>query len=224
MGRRILVVEDDTHLGEQIQKHLRDADLLTVRCAGGDEALEIDPNKFDLILLDLMIPGTYGLDVLKHYRQHSDTPILILSARNETSDRVRGLALGADDYQGKPFWPEELVARVKALLRRPRMTRGDEIVSGAIRIDAIERTAYVEGVALELTVVEWRILFELVRREGQALTREMLADKALDPDRKALLRSLDVHMSRLRKKLNSEGSRIETVWGIGYRFRSGADD
>ena len=222
MTQRILLVEDDEKLGAQIVEHLTGEGLEVEWVRDGDVALRADPDAFDLIVLDLMLPGTYGLDVLKRYRKSSQVPVMILSAREDTRDKVRGLELGADDYMTKPFWPEELVARVQARLRRPTMQRTDEIEVGPIHIDLDARVVKVEGEVVELTRVEHDLLAALARRPGMAMTRASLVEAALDPDRQGTERTLDVHVSRLRKKLGDAGERVETVWGIGYRLR-GAD-
>jgi two-component system response regulator MtrA len=221
MSQRILLVEDDTKLGSQIVESLERNGFEIAWLKDGDEALRMDPGSFDLIVLDLMLPGTYGLDVLKRYREKSDVPVMILSAREDTRDKVRGLELGADDYVTKPFWPDELVARVQARLRRPTMQRSDRLEVGPLTIDLAARTLEVDGEPVELTRVEHELLATLARRPGMAMTRAALVTAALDPDRQGNERTLDVHVSRLRKKLGDAGERIETVWGIGYRLRSG---
>jgi DNA-binding response OmpR family regulator len=219
---RILIVEDDAKLGAQVVENLEAAGFLVDWVRDGDAALAVDVRPYALVLLDLMLPGTYGLDILKRYRAAADVPVVILSARNETRDKVRGLALGADDYVTKPFWPEELVARVRARLRRPALQRGEVLTFGRLRLDVGAREARLDDRPLELTRVEHDILGLLVRRGGSAVSRRALVEAALDPDRQGTERTLDVHVSRLRKKLGDEGARIETVWGIGYRFRSDA--
>ncbi len=177
----------------------------------------MDLDVLSLVILDLMLPGTYGMDLLKLYRGRSDVPVLILSARNETADKVRGLKLGADDYVTKPFWPEELVARVTARLRRPILSRGDVLTVGPFQIDTGARTAELGGERLDLTPSEYDILAALARRPDNAITRTALVEAALDLGSE---RTLDVHVSRLRKKLGDHGKHIETVWGIGYRLAS----
>ncbi|HEY8431864.1 MAG TPA: response regulator transcription factor [Sandaracinaceae bacterium] len=221
MGERILVVEDDDQLGAQIADRLRREGYEVTWLRDGSEAARADPSAFSLVLLDLMLPGTYGLDLLKKLRKTSDVPVLIVTARDHPADRVRGLELGADDYVTKPFWPEELLARVRARLRRPVMSRGERLVFGSLAIDLGARRVEVEGRPVELTRVELELLAALARRPGQAITRAALAEKALDPERQGTERTLDVHVSRLRKKLGPEGKRIATVWGIGYRLEPG---
>src|SRR5439155_24230973 len=138
-----------------------------------------EASRYSLLVLDLMLPGTYGLDVLKALREepsNSDLPVLVLSARNDTSDKVRALKLGADDYMTKPFWPEELVERVRARLRRPGMQREGPVSLGSLRIDAQARTVTAAGEPVELTRVEFEILAALARRPGEAVTRQWLVE------------------------------------------------
>jgi DNA-binding response OmpR family regulator len=132
---RILLVEDDARLGEQVVNSLRDAGFDATWVRDGREALALSPEPFALLVLDLMLPGAHGLDVLKKLRRDSDVPVLVLSARNDTRDKVHALGLGADDYVTKPFWPEELLARIQARLRRPSIERADRIESGDVTID-----------------------------------------------------------------------------------------
>lgn len=217
---RILLVEDDQALGRQIVKHLRDAGFEPTWLTDGAAALETQPQQFSLLVLDLMLPGAHGLDVLKHLRTSSDVPVLILSARNDTADKVRALGLGADDYLTKPFWPEELVARVRARIRRPLLTRSDVIEVGPLVVDVVGRSVEVEQQRVELTRVEFDLLVALARRPGAAVSRAWLAEHVLDPDREGGERTLDVHVSRLRKKLGAAGANVATVWGVGYRLEA----
>jgi DNA-binding response OmpR family regulator len=218
---RILLVEDDQALGAQIVKQLREAGFDPTWITDGRAALDASPDQFSLLILDLMLPGVHGLDVLKHLRSGSDVPVLILSARNDSADKVRALGLGADDYVTKPFWPEELVARVRARLRRPLLQRSDVIVCGDLEIDLSGRSALLGGERVDLTRVEFDLLAALARRPGSAVSRAWLAEHVLDPEREGGERTLDVHVSRLRKKLGNAGTRIVTVWGVGYRLESG---
>ncbi len=215
----VLLVEDDETLGAQIVEQLAKAGFEARWIKDGAEAMRAEVDEVALVVLDLMLPGAYGLDVLKQLRKRSDVPVLILSARDETHDKVRGFELGADDYVTKPFWPEELVARIQARLRRPVLQRSDRVEVGPVALDRAKRAVLVRGAAVELTKVEFDLLAVLLERPGNAFTRSALVDKVLDPDRMGNERTLDVHVSRLRKKLGDDGARIETVWGIGYRFR-----
>jgi two-component system, OmpR family, response regulator MtrA len=221
MALRILLVEDDRNLGAQVVAHLQKTGFDTVWWTEGKVLTPADAAGVRLFILDLMLPGSYGLEMLKDLRAFSDVPVLILSARNDSVDKVRAFKLGADDYLTKPFWPEELIERVRARLRRPNMQLEGALQAGAVRIDLANRAVSVGEKSVELTRVEFELLVALVRRAEAAVTRRWLVENVLDPDRDGTERTLDVHVSRLRKKLGHE-SLIETVWGIGYRLRVGA--
>lgn len=223
-ARRVLLVEDDRELGAQIVSHLRRAGLDPIWWTEGRRLAPGElPEDVELVVLDLMLPGAYGMDMLKDLRaSSSEVPVLVLSARIDTSDKVRALQLGADDYMTKPFWPEELVARVRARLRRPTMARASVVEVGPLRIDLDRREVHVHGARVDLTRVELGILAALAERPGMAATRSFLAERVLDGEREGAERTLDVHVSRLRKKLGP-GTFVETVWGIGYRLAPGQD-
>jgi DNA-binding response OmpR family regulator len=219
---RVLLIEDDQELGAQIVARLeRTGYQVTWWRAGRHVWLDELPGTA-LVILDLMLPEVDGLDILASLRERSEVPVLVLSARIDTADKVRALQLGADDYMTKPFWPEELVERVRARLRRPTLQRGQVIEVGPLRIDVGLHEVRVDGQAIELTPVEFAFLEALARRPGTAVTRTWLVDHVLDPDRDGSERTLDVHVSRLRKKLG-ERQLVETVWGIGYRLAVGKD-
>ena len=221
MSRRILLVEDDAALGRQVVDHLKGAGFAPDWLRDGDRALAVDPAPYAMAILDLMLPGAYGLDVLKRLRTRSDLPVLILSARHDSADKVRALELGADDYMTKPFWPGELVARVQARLRRPELRRGGVIEAGGLTVDLEGRLVAVDGKPVALTRVEFDLLALLARRPGAAVSRASLLGGVLDPDREGTERTLDVHFSRIRKKLGTAGRRVGTVWGVGYRLDTG---
>jgi len=221
VSNRILLVEDDLALGRQVVDTLSRAGFELHWVHDGDAARALDPDEYRIIVLDLMLPGTYGMELLKRYRLKSEVPVLILSARDDTSDKIRGLKLGADDYVTKPFFPEELVARVQACLRRPNLVGSGRLVVGAIQVDLERRLVTATEGTLALTPVEFEILALLARRKGSAVTRDALVDAALDPDHDASRRTLDVHISRLRGKLGRDAEQLETVWGIGYRLSEG---
>ena len=214
----ILLIEDDDALGRQVVGHLRKAGFSTVWWRRGRTIDAADYREIVLVVLDLMLPGVTGFDILKKIREDSDVPVLVLSARQDSSDKVRALQLGADDYVTKPFWPEELLERVHARLRRPAMERSSQLCVGELVIDSAKRQASMSDERLELTRAEWELLLALARRAGEPVSRKWLLLNVLDPEKEATERTLDVHVSRLRKKLG-DASLIETVWGIGYRLR-----
>jgi two-component system response regulator MtrA len=221
-GEKILLVEDDARLAQQVVATLSEAGFEVTWLARGDQALALAPEAFRLVVLDLMLPGAYGLDVLKHVRARGDVPVLVLSAKSDTSVKVRALELGADDYLVKPFWPEELVARVAARLRRPTACRAERLEAGPLVLDLAARTATLHGEPLDLTRVEFELLAALARRPGAAVQRAWLVEHVLDPDKSGGERTLDVHVSRLRKKLAAWPECIATVWGVGYRLGAGS--
>jgi two-component system response regulator MtrA len=222
MPERVLVVEDDERLARQVVACLRDGGFEPTWVKDGEEALAANPLAYALIVLDLMLPGAHGLDVLKRVRREGEVPVLVLSARNDTADKVRALELGADDYLTKPFWPEELLARVHARLRRPVMQRSGLIEIGDLALDPEGRRVTVRGDAVDLTKVEFDLLAALARRPGAAITRAWLVENVLDPERDGTERTLDVHVSRLRKKLGTAGGLVATVWGVGYKLEASA--
>ena len=221
LPEKILVVEDDQRLARQVLGYLAEAGFATEWLSDGDAALACSPAAYRLIVLDLMLPGTYGLDVLKHVRAQSDVPVLVLSAKTDTLVKVRALELGADDYLTKPFWPEELLARVQARLRRPSAQRDGQIELGPLRLDVAARRAFLAGEEVELTGVEFELLRALARRPGTAVQRTWLVAPGPDPAREGGERTLDVHISRLRRKLARQPGCIATVWGVGYRLELG---
>lgn len=218
MAARILVVEDDDALGQQVVSHLEREGHSVTWIRDGDEAREAELEGLSLVVLDIMLPGVWGTELLRLYRQRSDVPVMVLSARQTTEDKVNALGLGADDYMTKPFWPEELVARVGARLRRPRIEQVQERQVGELWLDLEGGAATLAGVPLSLTPAEHAVLSALASRPGMAMTRRALMEAALDPERRATERALDVHVSRLRKKLGEEHVKLATVWGIGYRL------
>jgi two-component system response regulator MtrA len=218
VSNRILLVEDDAALGRQVLDSLSQAGFEPHWVQDGDDARALRPDDYRLIVLDLMLPGTYGMDLLKRYRAKSEVPVLILSARDDTADKIRALELGADDYVTKPFFPEELLARIQACLRRPNLSSTERLVVGAIVIDFERREVTASSGPLSLTPVELEILATLARRKGGAVTRDALVEAALDPAQDSSRRTLDVHISRLRNKLGRDAAQLQTVWGIGYRL------
>ncbi len=225
-NRPILVVEDEEDIRELVRYNLERAGYHCVCVESGTEALELFPKELPaLVLLDLMLPGIDGFEVcatLKNDPCSAKTPIVMLTARDSERDIVRGLELGADDYVTKPFSPKVLVARVGAVLRRQAQEEeGDSapIRSGELVLRPDQRGVTVEGLPVDLTRSEFDLLALLARRPGRVFTRAQVVDTMHGPGYPVTDRSVDVHVVSLRKKLGAHGDRIETVRGVGYRFR-----
>jgi DNA-binding response OmpR family regulator len=229
MSLRILVVDDEPSVTNLIAYNLRKAHYEVLTAATGREALrQARQGAPDLILLDLMIPEIDGLDVCRELRKTSDVPIIMVTARGEETDRVIGLELGADDYICKPFSVRELLARVKAVLRRTQSDHaGDQETSilhgsGGLKLDVDCRSASIDGVTLHLTRLEFDLLHHLLLNAGRVLTREHLLGGAWGYDFVGNTRAVDSAIKRLRAKLRAcsgNADMIESVRGIGYRFR-----
>jgi DNA-binding response OmpR family regulator len=231
MAASILLVEDAADLAQVICRELEAAGYRVLHAGDGLAALELHAREQpDLVILDWMLPRLDGLEVLRHLRQHAPTPVLMLTARGEETDRVLGLEVGADDYLTKPFSMRELMARVRAMLRRTDLIRqtlledreaigGEVLTRGPLRFDTTAHLASLDGQPLELSPTEFALLHLLLRSPGRAFSRAYLLETVW---REAYIggdRSVDNVVLRLRKKLGLLGDEIETVWGIGYRFR-----
>ncbi len=223
MNERILFVEDDDSLRESATLVLERVGFTVVAVGDGQLALDTFSSKpFDLVLLDVMLPSVDGFDVCREIRRTARTPIVMLTARTETAEVVAGLELGADDYVTKPFEASELVARVRAVLRRATPdTEVTVLRVGELEIDAEAFRVSNEGVPLELTATEFRLLLELVRHSGRVLTRELLLDLVWGYDYLGDSRLVDMAVKRVRDKLGDDARTpryITTVRGVGYRF------
>ncbi|WP_287372762.1 response regulator transcription factor [Oceanithermus sp.] len=218
--KRILVVEDEARIADVLERYLRAEGFVTERAASGKRALELwRAFRPDLILLDLMLPEIGGLEVARTIRAQSDVPILMVTAKAEEVDRLVGLELGADDYITKPFSPREVVARVRAVLRRvgggARAARIYRVGAIAVDLDAFEARCGEAPVALSPT--QLRLLAALAQAEGRALSRHELLDQL--GEAYVDTRTVDAHVKNLRRRLGPCGAQIETVRGVGYRLR-----
>jgi two-component system response regulator BaeR len=220
--KRVLVVEDEAKLAGVLQDYLRAAGFDVAWLARGNEVVPwLRANGADLLLLDVMLPGMDGLEVCRAVRAFSGVPILFVTARVEEVDRLLGLDSGADDYICKPFSPREVVARVKAVLRRPPLTEapGGRLLVGPFALDEARRHLDVDGAAVELTGSEFRLLQTLVRAPGRVFSRAHLLDLLHgDGEGDANERSIDTHVKNLRRKLGPHGVRLRSVYGAGYQL------
>jgi two-component system response regulator MtrA len=221
-GRRILVIDDDASLAEMLQLVLRQEGFETTWCASGDAALEVFRSaQFDLVLLDLMLPGLDGVAVCRRIRADSGVPIVMLTAKSDTGDVVDGLEAGADDYIAKPFKPRELVARVWTRLRRPPAeSETDTIRVGDVTIDVSAHEVKRGSDPIALTPLEFDLLLALARKPHQVFTREKLLEQVWGYRHAADTRLVNVHIQRLRSKIEQDPERPElvlTVRGIGYK-------
>ena len=221
----IVVVEDEQAIQDVIAYNLRREGYEVLLAGHGNEGLALIQSKRPaLVILDLMLPGIDGLSICQQLRADAKTrsiPLMILSAKEEESDIVIGLSLGADDYLAKPFSPREMLARVKALLRRANNSRSvadDYIQVGPLAIDFLRFEAKLSGQPLKLTATEFKLLAELAGHPGRALTREHLLNRAVGDAVVVVDRNIDVHIRSVRKKLGDHAGMIETVRGLGYRF------
>lgn len=225
---QILVVEDERDIAALVGYHLTKEGYRVRTAASGSEALEeLTRSRPDLIVLDLMLPGLSGFDLLNEMRgrpELSDTPVIVLTARRDEIDRIKGLELGADDYVTKPFSPQELVLRIAAVLRRvraPAVVGSSRVLRGGpIMVDLNAMRVEVDGDEVQLTPTEYRLLTTLLERRGRVQSRRQLLQAAWDVHVQIETRTVDMHVQRLRTKLGPAGDLIETVRGFGYRFIS----
>ena len=222
---KIMVVDDDRHIAELISLYLRKEGFETKEVYNGRAAVEVFPVYAPfLVLLDLMLPEMDGYQVCREIRRMSSVPVIMLSAKGETFDKVLGLELGADDYMVKPFEPKELVARVKAVLRRYEDRRTDSaraIVLPNLSIDAEKLTVIYHGQPLELPPKEFELLYFLASHPGMPFTRDRLLTECWGYEFAGDTRTVDVHVKRLREKMRKNDSwAIKTVWGTGYKFET----
>ena len=219
----VLLVEDEAKIASFVSMGLREQGFVVDHCANGNEGYERACDRtYDVLLLDIMVPGQDGLAILKDLRQRGQTvPIILLTARNELDDRITGLNLGADDYLAKPFFVEELVARIHAVVRRSQGERQNVLAVGALRLDRITRDVTSGDQRVELTSKEFNLLEYLMRSPGRVFTRTQILEHVWGYDFNPSTNVVDVAIQRLRKKLDPVAAAhwIESVRGVGYRFR-----
>ena len=226
MTHRILVVDDEPDITALVAYHLAKTGYRVSTATNGADALRsAREERPDIVVLDLMLPGLSGYEVLAELRKRDETRdvgVILLTARREEADRIKGLSLGADDYLTKPFSPRELALRVAALLRRlasPAVSGGSTMAAGPITIDRAAHKVMLDGHELQLTSTEFKLLLTLLERRGRVQTRPQLLETVWEAQPDIQTRTVDMHVQRLRTKLGEYGPLIETVRGFGYRFR-----
>ncbi|HHW10068.1 MAG TPA: response regulator transcription factor [Firmicutes bacterium] len=223
MSNKVLIVDDEPAIVELVAFNLKKEGYEVIVAEDGQKALELwRSERPDLVILDLMIPEPDGYEVCRVIRREGATPVIMLTARGEEADRVKGLDLGADDYMVKPFSPKELLARVRAVLRRAPTLQDDHVIAiGDLVIDDLRHEVRVGGKLIDLTPKEFELLRELAVSPGQVLERDYLLEKVWGYSFAGATRTLDVHIRRLRQKINDDPQSpkyIETVHGLGYKF------
>ncbi|GAB6098613.1 response regulator transcription factor [Halanaerocella petrolearia] len=223
MAAKILVVDDDQHICKLINIYLKKEDYQVVTATDGQEALEkYHETNPQLVVLDIMLPEVDGWQVCQEIRKDSNIPILMLTAKGEKEDKLKGLEIGADDYVTKPFDPDELVARVKVILRRTKISQEEEILTFPnLKVDHQKRKAKLKGQLLELAPKEYDLLYFLVSNEEQVFSREQLLDQVWGFDFVGDIRTVDSHIKRLRNKIDNQVKDYKyfhTIWGVGYKF------
>ncbi|MGD8538116.1 MAG: response regulator [Candidatus Aminicenantes bacterium] len=224
MGKLIAIIDDEPDIQELVSLHLSRAGFETQTFGDAKDFFRfLDSNKPDLVILDLMLPDADGLDVCKHLRKsdaYSQIPIIMLTAKGEETDRILGLELGADDYVTKPFSPRELVARVKAVLRREIKLEVGEMqnIAGIISIDPGKHEVKLKGEVIDLTTTEFRILQLLASKKGWVFSRDQILDYLWGQEKAVLDRTIDVHIKHLREKLGEAGYLIKNVRSVGYKL------
>ena len=226
MTHRILVVDDEPDITALVAYHLAKTGYRVSTATNGADALRsAREERPDIVVLDLMLPGLSGYEVLAELRKRDETKdvgVILLTARREEVDRIKGLSLGADDYLTKPFSPHELALRVAALLRRlasPAVSGGSTLTAGPITIDRAAHKVTLDGQELQLTSTEFKLLLTLLERRGRVQTRPQLLETVWEAQPDIQTRTVDMHVQRLRTKLGEYDALIETVRGFGYRFR-----
>ena len=217
---KILVVDDEERMQKLLSDFLKMKDYEVILAGNGEEAIDLffKEKSIALIILDVMMPKMDGWTALKTIREHSKVPVIMLTARSEENDELKGFDYGADEYISKPFSPKILVARVEALLRRSGVQKEDIMEVGGIVIDEAAHSVSVDGKPVELSFKEYELLQYFVENKGIALSREKILNNVWNYDYFGDARTIDTHVKKLRAKLMDKGEYIKTVWGMGYKF------
>ena len=220
MNRKVLIVDDERSIVDILRYNLEKNDMTAVCAYDGDEAIErAKEREYDVVLLDVMLPGHDGFEVCQTIREFSEMPIIMLTARSEERDELQGFELGVDEYISKPFSPKILVARVNAILRRTLgNTAGDVIEAGDIKIDKAAHIVKINDKMIDLSYKEFELLSYFVENQGIALSREKILNNVWNYDYFGDARTIDTHVKKLRSKMGEKGNYIKTIWGMGYKF------
>ena len=218
---KILVVDDEARMRKLVKDFLIKKDYEVIEAADGQEAVDVffDQNDISLVILDVMMPKMDGWEVLKEIRAYSKIPVIMLTAKGDERDELKGFDSGADEYISKPFSPKILVARVDALLRRSNLIAEEEkIETGGIIMDKAAHTVTIEGKQVELSFKEFELLTYFMENQGIALSREKILNHVWNYDYFGDARTIDTHVKKLRSKMGDKGDYIKTIWGMGYKF------
>ena len=217
---KVLIVDDEERMRKLISDFLKIKGYETLEAGDGEEAIDVFFAEKDiaLIILDVMMPKMDGWDVLKTIRQHSKVPVIMLTARTEETDELKGFEYGADEYISKPFSPKILVARVEAILRRSGVNQDEVVRIGGIEVDKSAHSVKIDGQEIELSFKEYELLLYFIENKGIALSREKILNNVWNYDYFGDARTIDTHVKKLRAKMGAKGDYIKTVWGMGYKF------
>lgn len=217
---KVLVVDDEERMRKLISDFLKIKGYETVEAGDGEEAIDVffADKEIALIILDVMMPKMDGWEVLKTVREHSKVPVIMLTARTEETDELKGFEYGADEYISKPFSPKILVARVEAILRRSGVNQDEVVRVGGIGVDKSAHSVKIDGKEIELSFKEYELLLYFIENKGIALSREKILNNVWNYDYFGDARTIDTHVKKLRAKMGAKGDYIKTVWGMGYKF------
>ena len=217
---KVLVVDDEERMRKLISDFLKIKGYETVEAGDGEEAIDVffADREIALIILDVMMPKMDGWEVLKTVREHSKVPVIMLTARTEETDELKGFEYGADEYISKPFSPKILVARVEAILRRSGVNQDEVVRVGGIEVDKSAHSVKIDGKEIELSFKEYELLLYFIENKGIALSREKILNNVWNSDYFGDARTIDTHVKKLRAKMGTKGDYIKTVWGMGYKF------
>lgn len=219
---KILVVDDEERMRKLVKDFLVNKDFSVIEAEDGEEAIKIffDDKSIKLIILDVMMPKMDGWEVLETVRKYSQVPVIMLTAKSDERDELKGFELGVDEYITKPFSPKILVARVEAILRRSIGGKNDIISAGGIVVNKAAHTVEVDGVPVELSFKEFELLTYFIENQGLALSRETILNNVWNYNYFGDARTIDTHVKKLRSKIGAKGDYIKTVWGMGYKFEA----